>query len=640
MAASTPLPPEATDSFTGEHARYGKPESVYPYTDRSDELKFYVCAYFADTRYVFLPWRRVDEKWIQRAGDTPRPLYGLDLLDGLPDAGILLLDEERSASCAKRLLKPTNNYAMSWPGGPKAVQDVDWEPLAGRTVNIWPTANEEGWRAASKVAGYLYSLKCKVAVIDTHGAQADWCLADAVQEGWKSAEIVTYAAKHKKPINVVPLPARVPMPVSNDAAAPEASLLPPGDDAAPDFQTASECWQHYGLEMAKGIPWSNLDNVSRVISRHPEVSKSFWYDAFKGDVMLELSGASRPLEENDIKNLCLWLQRAIKLHRMQTSIVRDAIELYARTRSRHPVKEYLDARTWDKNKRLEMLFPVAFGTEDTPYTRALGRILLIGMVARIYDPGCQLDTVVVLEGDQDAGKTTAARILGGEFFAEIAENMATKDFTQALRGKWIIELSELESMARVSAERLKSTISRRSDWYRPSYGRKEIEHPRQCVMIGTTNAHSWLVDETGARRFLPVRCGVEHNMDLKWLREMRDELMGEARERYRAGEDWWRLPREEAKIQQETRYIEDPWEEPLSRWLAGREEASISEALDVLNIEVMKRETAHNRRVGKILRHLGWQPKVSRRGVGTVRIYVRGESPPGLLLAEYPADPP
>ena len=122
------------------------------------------------------------------------------------------------------------------------------------------------------------------------------------------------------------------------------------------------------------------------------------------------------------------------------------------------------------------------------------------------------------------------------WFADEISDLGSKDSAQDLRGKWIIELAELSAMKRGDIERTKAFMSRAIDHYRPSYGRRSQDFPRQCVFAGTTNADTYLGDETGNRRFWPVKVG---HIDLAGLREVRDQLWAEAVAAFKAGEKWW-----------------------------------------------------------------------------------------------------
>ena len=144
--------------------------------------------------------------------------------------------------------------------------------------------------------------------------------------------------------------------------------------------------------------------------------------------------------------------------------------------------------------------------EERRYVEAVSRLSLIQAVARALNPGCKADSVPILEGGQGIGKSTAIRILhGAEWFGDALPPMSHKDASDYIRGKWGIELAELAFQQKAEVETQKSFISRREERFRPAYGREEICYPRRCVFWGTTNRSDYVKDDTGNRRFLPVK---------------------------------------------------------------------------------------------------------------------------------------
>jgi predicted P-loop ATPase len=243
-----------------------------------------------------------------------------------------------------------------------------------------------------------------------------------------------------------------------------------------------------------------------------------------------------------------------------------------------------------------------------PGVSGISRMFLVAMVARIYEPGCKADYMLVLEGEQGAGKSRACRILAGQWFSDSLSDIHHKDAAQHLCGKWLIEVAELSATSRADAEALKAFISRSEERYRSSYGRKEVIEPRQCVFVGTTNRSVYLKDETGARRFWRVKVG---RIDVNALRRDRDQLFAEAVDADHAGEQWWpdaKFDRQHTKPEQEARYEADPWEQTIANYIEGRSRVTVAEiAREALLIETNRIGTADQRRISGVLTSLGWK---------------------------------
>ena len=398
------------------------------------------------------------------------------------------------------------------------------------------------------------------------------------------------------------------------------------NDAPPPPRWLRDC-----MRDDKGRIVVNLANAMTALRGAPELEGLFTYDQMLQAPLLNKEiprvesneepgppANPRPVTDADVSSLQEWLQRA-GLARIGKDTTHQAVDLSAQEHSFHPVRDYLSGLTWDKRPRLQTWLSYYLGAEQSPYTAVIGEMFLISMVARIFHPGCKADHMPILQGPQGARKSTACAILGGAWFSDALPDVgAGKDVSQHLNGKWLIEVAEMHAMGRTEAAQLKSFITRETERYRPSYGRKEVIQPRQCVFIGTTNKSAYLRDETGGRRFWPVTVGT--TIDTDALAADRDQLFAEAVHAYRAGTQWWPdgdFEREHIHPEQEARFEADAWEDSISEYLVNHSRVLIGQVgREALGLETPRLGTAEQRRIAAALDRLGWarQEKKDRRG--------------------------
>lgn len=338
-----------------------------------------------------------------------------------------------------------------------------------------------------------------------------------------------------------------------------------------------------------------------------------FYDVFADRIQRQWHGEEiKDWEDHDATRLTDFLQRAKGYKRLTKATVRDAVGFVARKHEYDPPREWIESLKWDSKNRIDSFFTKFFGTQDTEYTRTASTNFFISLAARITRPGCKVDNTVILISPQGFRKTSVLEILGGDYYASFAESPQKKDFAQGLRGKFLLELCELQSMNKADVSAIKATLSKREDWYRPSHGEHFVLRKRRCVFVGTTNEAEFLRDPTGGRRFWPIE--VTKTIDTDAVSEIRDQLFAEALHRLNKEKaTWWVMPEVETRNEQEARRQADPWEEIIEAWIGEREYVTTTEIFDhligpipILANHLTPRE---HMRAAQILKLLGFQKR-------------------------------
>lgn len=388
-------------------------------------------------------------------------------------------------------------------------------------------------------------------------------------------------------------------------------------------------WRGSLVRSARGRPSGCVANVILVL-------QSTWAGVFVWDEFAQVVRTTSPppwdswdtpsktdpgeVSDTDITRIAAWLARHEQID-TSTETVWKAVAVVAEAHRVHPVREYLEALEWDGVPRLANWLQTYMGTPSSDYARRVGPMVLLSAVARVMRPGCKVDNMVVFEGDQGGGKSSAVKVLfGEEWTADSPLDFASKDRFVQLRGKWAQEIPELDGMDRADVNRIKSFLSSPVDDYRPPFGRASVKAPRQCVFVGTVNpgALGYLRDVTGNRRFWPVVTGL---IGLAELARDRDQLWAEALRWYLDGYPWWPSLEDRGLFeeQQAERQHVDSWEDTVAVYAATRDAVIVSEVLEhALGMEVADHTMAAQHRVGAALLKLG-RVRVRRRIAGRVR---------------------
>lgn len=565
---------------TYRHPELGAPSLLWTYRDATGQLLGVVARF--DTpggKEARTLQYCEDHRWHARAFGAPRPLYGLDRLAARPDAPVIVCEGEKAADAAAGHYPDA--VAVTSPGGANAAQLADWTPLRGRRVYIAPDNDDAGADYARAVNAAAVVAGAAVLVLPPVGAPGSGAdLADVAQGDAPPLD-------HGRQLPDAPRPG------------------------------------HALILNRHGFPRWCAENARIVLESHPDWMGALAFDEFDQRTMLtaRVPGTRgrftpRELRDDDVTAALVWFNRNGYPDATET-MLRAVIQMVARQSIISPVRHYLEELAWDGLPRIATWLVRYLGAADMPYVRAVGRAWLISAVARALQPGCKADHMLVLEGPQGLGKSTALRALCGDaWFHDGLPDMHSKDASQALRGKWIIEAGELSAMRRSDVEAVKAFLSRTEERYRPPYGRAEVVEPRRCVFAGTTNGEGYLRDDTGNRRFWPVAV---NRVDVAALAADRGQIWAEAVAAYRAGERWWLDAGMEAVAAGEAaeRLEDDPWTGDVLGAAESLPLVTTRAIMVRMGFDAERMTKPNGLRVGGILKRNGWQSagRVTTRGL-------------------------
>lgn len=349
----------------------------------------------------------------------------------------------------------------------------------------------------------------------------------------------------------------------------------------------------------------------------------------------EIGSADRGDEWTPIDDtaLCAWLDRKYNM-KVSPEVVRRASDFAANKARFNPVKDYLSALRWDGKYRLPTWLHDYVGTEKTAYEAAIGTKWMISAVARIYEPGCEVHHVLVLEGKTGKGKTSALKALVGSDWLSSSEiDLRSKDAAQSIKGIWVQNLDELDKHNAAETAKLNAFTTNPVDRYRNSFGERAQNFPRRCVFAATTESSEYLTDPGGGRRWWGVQCGVTRSeIDLDGIARDRDQLWAEAQERYMRKEPWHVTEeglRTIFRTEQAARAVVHMWHEKFESWLNTEEaeryllkSGGTITTTDLITVAVgipiakgsasEAMSSAHQ--AAKILRTLGWTRHKGKEG--------------------------
>lgn len=376
------------------------------------------------------------------------------------------------------------------------------------------------------------------------------------------------------------------------------------------------------VEFRRPAPWHSLQNRSATYRE----------------------GKYPPVGDADLRLLKGWLSTRCG-YEASLGAIEDAVTNVAYSNRMHPVRDYIKALKWDGKERLDFWLQKYLGVMDGLYVRACSRKVLTAAVARVFEPGIKFDHVLILEGDQGIGKSSAIEILGAPWFSDAPVDPHSRDTVDAMQGCWIVELAEMVTYRRAEMDALRAFVSRRVDRARLAYGRSTGDFPRQSIFIASMNPgpdETYLRDDTGARRWWPVRCRPSHGplkkqVDFEGLREVRDQLFAEAYVRYKNEEPLkMETPELEkaSRTEGERRFVEHEWTEIIAEYISRQDRHKETKRDFYTSREIYKDallgvDRGFDRKsqmgIALVMRQLGWQPAVKWIAGRAARGYERPE---------------
>ncbi|MBA1159357.1 VapE domain-containing protein [Microvirga mediterraneensis] len=385
--------------------------------------------------------------------------------------------------------------------------------------------------------------------------------------------------------------------------------------------------QRYEMDDKGNPKKKSLHNYIAASRYHPHMKDVLAWDEFAGKMVLArrppwIAGTGpweqRAFDDDDARLAAAWFSRQLNLNPKEDECGKAMLTASKANRI-NPVRAYLESLQWDGVSRIQGEANICapwlteyMGVRDTVINRAFGTRWLVSAVARIIEAGCKVDTMLILEGGQGAGKSTALRILATighqSYFTDSVHDIVGKEAVQQIRGKWIIEFSELDAMSKHDFNAVKAVVSRQVDNIRVPYAKHAEDFPRACVFAGTVNPSGtgYLKDPTGARRFWPVTVA---RIDTERLAADKDQLWAEAVHLYRQGMQW-HLTDDEVKMAQKVqaaRQEQEPWAEAIDGIIKGKNKIVLNWIREGLGIQLVQWNSNGQSRVANYLRSIGWE---------------------------------
>jgi putative DNA primase/helicase len=388
----------------------------------------------------------------------------------------------------------------------------------------------------------------------------------------------------------------------------------------PDADVLALCRTRFSRDGAI-IPTKTFRNLCLILDNDHRWRGRIRFNELLGQPVID----GEPARDVDDLKIATFVER-IYLSQFEPGKIANAVRFVSDLHSFHPVCDYLDGLRWDKKPRLNRLLASYFGAEGSMLNQVIGRKFAISMVARARKPGAKCDNMLILAGDQGIRKSSGLRALchDPDWYSDTLLDVKSKDAYQMIRGTWLYEQAEMDSLRRAEVSAWKAFASAQFDRYRSSYGRHVEVHPRTGVFCGSCNETEFLTDTTGSRRFWVARCS---RVNLEAIEMDRDQIWAEASEAYTNGETWWLDGDGEKELNQSNavHQVDDPWVDIIEAWLDSQVGPVRLENVmrGALHIDTDKMKHADQWRVGRALRQLGLVKKQAMQDGRRTMVWTR-----------------
>lgn len=362
---------------------------------------------------------------------------------------------------------------------------------------------------------------------------------------------------------------------------------------------------------------ATINNLLSAVRRPDITGVDIRNDEFRDEIMLAPAGTKQWRKFSDSDYVKLRSQLELGSNGFQPigrELVRDVVLAVADEHAFDSAITWLNTLKWDGVPRIDTFFPKLFSAEATEFSHATGAYMWTAMAGRVLVPGCKADMVPILVGLQGVGKSTAISAMSPspEFFAEVSFSEKEDDLSRKMRGKLLAEIGELRGLHTKELEAIKAFITRTHEHWIPKYREFETTFPRRLIFIGTTNKEQFLADDTGNRRWLPVRVG---EVDVDRVRAEAPQCWAEAAVRFRANGVEWQAAQKLAETVHDEFAFQDEWEEPVRNWLnkpffdddmRGQRLLSSEVIQGAIGLDLKNIKRADEMRMGAVLRKLGF----------------------------------